>query len=143
MKISNYLLFVGGTLSLLASLTHIAIIFGGPNWYRFFGAGEKMAQMAAHGEIYPIAVTLFIAAILLFWALYGFSGAGIIPRLPFMRFCLVAISAVYLMRGFMPFLIMPLFPHIGDTFWIISSAICAIIGICYGLGTSQMWRSLA
>lgn len=143
MKIDCFPLFVGGTLSLIASLLHIAIIFGGPDWYRFFGAGEEMAQMATRGEVRAALITLFIASVLAIWAAYGFAGAATIPRLPFMRFCLVAISAVYLVRGLMPFLIMPMFPHLSGTFWIISSAVCAIIGLCYAIGTYQMWVSLA
>ena len=143
MKISNFPLFLGGLSSLIAGLVHIAIIFGGPDWYRFFGAGERMEQMAARGEIRPTIITLFIASVLAIWGAFGLSGAGIFPRLPFMRFCLVGISTVFLIRGFMPFLIMPLFPHINGTFWIISSAICAFIGLCFAVGTWQMWQSLA
>jgi len=41
----DYLKFAG-TLSFIASALHIAIIIGGPSWYRFFGAGESMASMA-------------------------------------------------------------------------------------------------
>jgi len=43
-------LVVGGWLSVAASLLHIGCIIGGPDWYRFFGAGEEMAQAAARGE---------------------------------------------------------------------------------------------
>ncbi len=142
-SIANYPLLIGGLTSLIASALHIGIIFGGPNWYRFFGAGEEMAQMAARGDIRAVIITLFIAGVLAIWSAFGFSGAGLIPRLPFMRFCLIGISAVYLIRGLVPFLIMPLFPHISGTFWIISSGICAFIGFCYAIGTYQMWQSLA
>lgn len=40
-------LIVGGGLSLLASLLHVACMIGGPDWFRFFGAGEAMAQAVA------------------------------------------------------------------------------------------------
>lgn len=33
-------LIAGGLLSAAAALLHIAVIVGGPDWYRFFGAGE-------------------------------------------------------------------------------------------------------
>ena len=29
---------------LIAALLHVACIVGGPAWYRFFGAGERMAR---------------------------------------------------------------------------------------------------
>ena len=43
------LLLIGGGLSALAAALHLAIIAGGPSWYRFFGAGERTARLAARG----------------------------------------------------------------------------------------------
>ena len=74
----NKPLIVGGCLSVLAALLHISCIFGGPEWYLFFGAGQKMANLAAAGDPYPTIATLVIATILVGWGLYAFSGAGII-----------------------------------------------------------------
>lgn len=39
----------GGSLTLLAAVLHVFIIVGGADWYRFFGAGEAMAQMSEQG----------------------------------------------------------------------------------------------
>ena len=43
-------LLIGGELSVVAALLHIACMFGGPDWYRFLGAGEGMARAAARGD---------------------------------------------------------------------------------------------
>lgn len=43
-------LIAAGTLDALAALLHVACIFGGPAWYRFLGAGERMAGMAERGD---------------------------------------------------------------------------------------------
>src|SRR3546814_5357018 len=51
-------LIIGGWLSVAAALLHIACIFGGPDWYRFFGAGEGMARAAARGDLRPTLITL-------------------------------------------------------------------------------------
>ena len=59
---ANPFLIAGGILSALASLLHIAVIAGGPAWYRFFGAGEGMARMAERGSPVPTLITLGIAA---------------------------------------------------------------------------------
>ena len=59
-------------------MLHLAIIAGGPDWYRFFGAGEGMARMAERGMLKPALITLGIAAILAVWAAYAFAGAGLI-----------------------------------------------------------------
>src|SRR3546814_7213592 len=78
----SHWLIVGGWLSVVAALLHIACIFGGHDWYRFFGAGEGMARAAARGDPRPTLITLAISAILLVWSAYAFSGAGSLPRLP-------------------------------------------------------------
>ncbi len=142
----NIALTIGGILSLLASLIHFAAIIGGPDWYRFFGAGEEMAQMAERGEMYPIVVTCFIGTVLAAWAAYAFAGAGLIRRLPFMRFCLTAISLVYLGRaffgiGFVIFMENPYLLGVQQDvkFLFISSLIVLVYGFLYALGTAQVW----
>ena len=92
-------LIAGGMLSLTAALVHIACIFGGADWFRFFGAGDRMARMVEAGQWTPAVFAVGIAALLTLAAAYAFSGAGIIVRLPLVRTGLIVISAVYLARG--------------------------------------------
>jgi hypothetical protein len=134
----NRWLVVGGVLSTLASLLHLAVILGGPAWYRFFGAGEGLAQAAARGSPVPAVITVGIATVLAIWAAYAFSGAGLIPRLPMLRTGLVVISAIYLLRGLF------LFPglYTGHTFTIWSSAIVLAYGVAYAVGTWKAWPVL-
>ena len=99
MELERRLRIFGGVLTTLASLLHVAIIIGGPDWYRFFGAGERMARAAARGSVLPTSITAGIAAILAVWALYAFSGSGLIPRLPLLFPALAVIATVYLARG--------------------------------------------
>lgn len=136
-------LLIGGGLSVAAALLHIACIFGGPDWYRFFGAGEGMARAAARGDWQPTLITLFIAAVLLIWAAYAFAGAGTLPRLPLLRTGLVTITAIYLLRGL---IFVPLHlwrPQHTDSFAIWSSLIVFIYGAVYAIGTVKAWRYLA
>ncbi|WP_133366014.1 hypothetical protein [Qipengyuania sediminis] len=137
------LLLVGAALSLLAALLHLATIAGGPEWYRFFGAGEDMAQSAARGEWRPALITLAIAAILGIWALYALSGAGRTRRLPLLRTVLVAISAVYLARGLILVPMLVLKPSLVDGFTLWSSLIVLAYGLAYAIGTALAWRALA
>jgi putative oxidoreductase len=137
-------LFTGGIATGLASLTHVAIIIGGPDWYRFFGAGERMARQAALGSPYPAVVTSGIAATLAVWTLYALSGAGVIPRLPFLRTALVLIAAIYLARGVLG---IPVVLFVDDPyteqlrarmlFMVMSSLICVALGICYAIGAAR------
>lgn len=138
----NIFLVLGGALSAIASLLHVAIIFGGPSWYRVFGAGEGMARMAERHMWQATAITLAIATILMIWALYGFSGARLLPKLPLMKFCLVGISSVYLVRAvvFVPALMMT--GQAVTPFAVWSSLIVMVYGVCYALGTFKAWNTL-
>lgn len=134
---------LGGWLSVGAALLHLGCIWGGPEWYRFFGAGEGMARAAARGEWTPTLVTLAIAGILLIWAAYAFSGAGSLPRLPLLRTGLLVITTIYLLRAI---IFVPLHmwrPQHSDSFAIWSSLIVLVYGAVYAVGTFKAWRHLA
>ncbi|WP_049622346.1 hypothetical protein [Frateuria defendens] len=136
------LLAVAGSLSLLASALHVAVLFGGPAWYRRFGAGERIARLAEAGHWYPVVVTSFVALMLLVWAGYAFSGASLLPRFPLLKPALCAIAGVYLLRGLV---IVPMVLFAFDRvtgFWVWSSLVCLIYAAAYGLGLIQAWPRL-
>lgn len=139
---SNAWLLAAAALSAVAALLHVAIVFGGAPWYRFFGAGERMASAAEAGRAYPAIVTLGIALVLALWAAYALSGAGLLAPLPLLKWCLAAITAVYLLRGLA---ILPLFIFARaqvTPFLIWSSVICIGYGVVHLVGTVQVWRQL-
>ena len=138
----NKWLVAAGMMSIAAALLHLAIIAGGPDWYRFFGAGEGMARAAERGSIRPTVITLGIATILLGWALFALSGSGLIRRLPLLRTALVLISAVLLLRALAPILLLVLAPGMIDAFVIWSSAIVLVFGLTFAIGTSQAWHGV-
>ncbi|WP_299493520.1 hypothetical protein [uncultured Shewanella sp.] len=139
----NKLLIIGSMGSAIAALAHLGCIIFGGDWYRFFGAGEQMAKMAEDGHWYPSVVTLIIVLVLSLWSLYALSGAKVLFRLPFLKFGLIVISLIYLVRGVAFFAIMPMFPENSLTFWFVSSGICLTIGILYSIGTYQSWERLS
>ncbi len=138
----NPWLIAGGWLSLAASALHVACIFGGPDWYRFFGAGEAMAQADARGSWMPALVTAGIAALLAIWAAYAFSGAGLIRRLPLLRTGLVMISAIYLARG-LALVPIAFAPAAQTPFNVWSSLIVLVYGIVHAVGTWRAWSTLS
>jgi len=139
----NPWLIAGGMLSAAAALLHVAIIAGGPDWYRFFGAGEGMARMAERGMLRPALITVGIAALLAVWAAYAFAGAGLFRRLPLMRTALVAITAIYLLRGLLLAPLLLIRPEIVDAFTLWSSLIVLVYGLAYGIGTWRAWPALS
>src|SRR5690606_34434942 len=120
----NKFLIIGAIGSFLAALGHMGCIVFGAEWYRFFGAGEQLAQLAEQGHWYPSFVTSIIVLILIIWSLYALSGAGVIRRLPLLRLGLLVISAIYLLRAVAFAGIKPMFPDNGLVFWLVSSGIC-------------------
>lgn len=135
-------LITGGSLSGIAAALHLAIIAGGPAWYRWFGAGERMAAMAERGEVRPAIVTLGIAMVLGLFAAYAFSAAGLIAKLPLLRLALIGITGIYLARGLAlaPLLIWK--PHLVTSFIVWSSVIVLVYGLVHAIGTWLVWPDL-
>jgi len=138
----NIPLILGAALSGIAALLHIGVIFGGPAWYRFFGAGERMASGAAAGHWYPPIVTLLIACMLAVWAAYALSGAGVLQPLPLLAFVLPAITAVYLLRGLVVVALFVFDRRRLSAFWVCSSLVCLVYGLVHLLGLVQVWETL-
>lgn len=142
----NPLLFAAGCMSLMAAVAHLLVIVIGAEAYRFAGAGEAMAQMAAAGSFYPVLVTLVIVAILGCWALYAFAGAGLIRPLPLMQPILWLVTLIYCGRGLLGLLVpfMAMIPDqayvdsMGPQFWLVSSAISLGMGLLHLAG---LWRA--
>ncbi|MEQ1511891.1 MAG: hypothetical protein ABL934_04340 [Lysobacteraceae bacterium] len=138
----NPLLMIGGALSALAALLHVGCIVFGASWYRFFGAGERMARLAEAGDWRSTAITSVIVAVLSVWALYALSGAGAIRALPLLRIGLCAIAAVYSLRGLAGLLYAAFGAGVDAAFWWWSSAICLVFGIVHVVGLLQVWSRL-
>lgn len=127
----------------LAALAHVGCMVFGASWYRFFGAGEQMARLAEQGSWQPTLITAAITAVLLVWSAYALAGAGVIMQLPWTRPILLLISLVFLLRGSAFILLMGKFPENSLTFWLVSSAICLLIGGLFSVGLYQRWQALA
>jgi putative oxidoreductase len=143
----NYYLLLAGLFNLCAALLHIAVIVGGPRWYRMFGAGEAMARMAEQKRLAPTIITLGIALVLLIWGAYAWSAAGLLISLPFTKVVLTVVTAVYLLRGIGGFIApwlskSELIQQNSLKFWLWSSLICLAIGLCHLKGLSDQWTFL-
>jgi hypothetical protein len=139
---TNISLALGAALSGVAALLHIGIIVKGATWYRFFGAGERFARAAERGERWQDVITFGIAVVLFTWAAYALSGAGMFGRLPLLRYALIIITGIYLLRGLV---IVPMVLFSFDKvtpFWVWSSLICLAFGIVHAIGLAQAWHRL-
>jgi hypothetical protein len=132
-------------LSVAIAALHVVIVFFGAPAYRYFGAGEDMARQAEAGSLVPGALTLVIAVVFTVFALYAFAGAGRFRRLPLLRTGLVAISAIYLVRGLS--LLPELARYAQDSGAVLPrnlafSFTSLVIGLLYLAGTVFLWPSL-
>ena len=132
-----------GGLSVVAALLHLGCIAGGGPWYRALGAGEPMARAAERGAMMPHAIAVIIAAVLLGWAAYAFSAAGLTVRLPLIRTALVAISVVLLARGLAVPFMRAWRPDLSLGFIYTTAAICTALGLIFAIGTWRAWASLS
>lgn len=90
---------IAGVCCLALAVLHVAIIFIGAPAYRYFGAGETMAQMAESGSLIPALATLCIAIVFVGFAAYAFSGAGKIRPLPLLKLGTYSIGVIFCLRG--------------------------------------------
>lgn len=137
----NPFLLAGGALSAIAALLHMGCIRYGAPWYRFFGAGERMARLAEAGSPVATLVTLAIATVLGLWALYALL-AGLGLPLPLTRPVLCLVTAVYLLRALGGLLLVKRGLGRSAAFWLWSSAICLTLGGLHLVGLSQVWSAI-
>jgi len=98
--------------------------------------------MAEKGHWYANFIAFAIGTLLAVWAAYALSGAGLLIRLPFVQLVLSAITGIYLLRALAFPLLKPAFPDNSDTFWLVTSGICFIIGLVHLVGLRQVWHQL-
>jgi len=140
--VRNPWLFTGGILSAIAALLHLCSIVGGPAWYRFFGAGERLARLAERKPLTPALITIAIAGMLILWSAYALSGAGVVGRLPLTRPALIAITAIYLLRAAALPIMLKTMPDRSEAFLTWSSAIVLAYGVVHVVGLASGWHDL-
>ncbi len=135
----NLSLLAAGIGSALLALLHAVIIAIGPSGYRYFGAGD-LAPLAESGSPIPALITSGLILIFGVWALWAFSGAGLIRRLPLLRTGLTTIGIIYTLRGAMlfPELLLVARGNHPAPRMAIFSAVSLLIGICYLVGSFRL-----
>lgn len=98
-----------------------------------------MAVAAEQGRVFPWLVTLAIAGVLGGWGLYAFSGANILPKLPFLKPALTGITAIYCLRAMVIFPLAMFKPKAATLFMWWSSAVCAVYGAVHVVGLITIW----
>lgn len=139
------MLKLAGILSSVIAVLHVGIIAVGAPAYRYFGAGEEMARQAERGSPIPALLTGVITLVFVLFALYAFSGAGLVGRLPLLRLGLLMVGVVYTLRGLLlgPQVIWFLgLPGRVPTRQLVFSGVSLVIGLSYLIGVHGAWNRL-
>jgi hypothetical protein len=136
---SKTFLITGGVISAAIAILHVVLTFK-PEWWRYIsGAVESpLAEMAERGSIGTRIASVALALIFAIWALYAFSGVGLIGPLPWLRTALIAIGAIYILRS------LAIFPEINmvrsegyPPQLVVFSSISLVTGLLYLIG---VWK---
>ncbi len=140
----NHYLLAGGMMSALISALHIVLALA-PGLYRYIGPDQSaLTDMAAQGSSITTIVSAALALIFAIWALYAFSGAGLIGRLPLLRATLMVICAIYILRAlFLPTEINMVLTEGYPFRFVVFSTISLVTGLLYLIGILKRRASLA
>ncbi len=132
--------------SFALAAVHVACIFAGEATARFFTAPRPVLEMIRSGSLLIIPVVLGIVAILGTFGLYAWSAAGRMRRLPLLRPGLVAVGAIFTLRGL---LLIPqaavMLRHPGAFPWQVPvfSLGSLALGLAHLTGARLRWSELA
>jgi hypothetical protein len=140
----KYFLIIGGICCFAIFLLHVYIAYKGEDLYRYFGAGERMAQLSQRGSVMPGIITIAGSFVFAIMGLYAFSGAQLIRQLPFLRLILAIIGSIFTLRGLMimPQIIFSInkhFPLLNR--FTVFSLVSLLVGLLYSTGVLLNWNN--
>ncbi len=93
------MLKLGGYINIIIAIAHVIGLFWAAQMFEATGAGEGMQQLSDIHYSLPYVSTIFVAIVFFIFGLYGLSAAGKFRKLPFLKFGVFMIAAIYLFRA--------------------------------------------
>jgi len=123
-------------MSALISLLHFILTIKPELFYRLIIMSQESALAPTAGQGSGLAIaTLVLALIFAIWAIYAFSGAGLIKPLPLLRKVLIIISVIYILRSlFLPLEIYMVLTKGHPFQFVVYSTISLVTGLLYLIG---------
>ncbi len=137
---AKIILLLAGVLSLAVAVFQIYLGFS-PSASAYWGGPTEQPVL--------LVASLIVGLIFAVWGLYGFSGAGVIRRLPLLRLGLIVIGLIYTLRGIPGIMILLIMagiirdPQPIPPQAVISSLVSLAIGLLYLVGTIAAWPALS
>ncbi len=141
LRARNPWLLGGGWFSLIFAVFQVSAIWWPPSALRYFG-GPVRLQATSPGVYAAVCVAVGVAVAVC--GLYALSGAGQGRRPPLLRSALVAITAIYLLRGLQVITDMVLIsrhPDAGLGRFAVFSLIALVVGLIHLAGVIRLFRS--
>lgn len=141
---SSSLLILGGILSFCGAIFQVVIAIV-PKWSAAIGAGDALVS----NPPLLLASGVFVGLLLVIFGLYGLSGAGVIRRLPLLRFGLFVSGLLYFMVGinfvFQLLAILGILPSTGPIpIYLVLVCFGALVAaLSYWIGLAFNWKRLS
>ena len=136
--VHNYWLLAGGYFSLGFAAFQASAIGWPAHAVKYLGGP---AELRIEYPVRYAAVCLAVAGIVAVFGLYALSGAGKVRRLPLLRTVLIAVTAIYLLRGLLVIPQMPIvMKHPDLVRFVAFSAISLGVGLVHLGGVVQLCR---
>ena len=137
--ISQSVLVLAGIISFILAIFQAVIAFS-PSWSLYFGAPEFLVSNIR----LLITTGLVVAVIFAIFGLYAMSGAGYLGRLPLLRWALLAIGCLFILRGLLVIPECMILPGAAPSppQAIVSSLVALGIGIVYLIGVIGNWTRM-
>ena len=137
---AKIILILAGVLSLAVAVFQVYLGFS-PAASEYWGGPTDQPTL--------LVASLVVGLVFALWGLYGFSGAGVIRRLPLLRLGLIVIGGIYTLRGIPGIMILLIMagiirdPQPIPPQALIASLVSLGIGLAYLVGTIAAWPALS
>ena len=137
---------LAGIMSALLAVMQCAVPLFGAKGYRFFGAGDRVAQAVEGGALWPVGLTLCVGAIFAVFAFYALAAASERLRPPLLRTGLLIVGLIFMLRGLS---VVPQGmawfrnPEMIPGRFVIFSFVALAMGALYMIGVIMAWQDLA
>jgi hypothetical protein len=101
-KIGVILLVLAAFIAMGTAVAHLSCIFLGPECYAAQMAPPQIIESAKNGTYFAPIGTVFASALFVVLGLYALSGAGIIRKLPLLKYAVYAVATLCIIRGILP-----------------------------------------
>ncbi len=138
-SVKSKLLISAGVIASGAAIWHILCIFGGPSWFAFARAPQKIIDSAQQGTMIAPIGTVIVSSLMFACTVFAFSAAGLIRKVPLLKSALITIAILCTLRGLIA--IPMCVTSTGSDIWqIVASTVWFYVGICFFAGSIEQYR---